>query len=97
MVGIRDVARQAFYAYYDHFFHRISQDERCYYPHRRRGELAARNASTVGKPSNRMNPTAQLLAITNTELNASLVDQIAVSSGEGRNKDDSLVGDSDHR
>ena len=74
MVGIRDVARQAFYAYYDHFFHRISQDERCYYPHRRRGELAARNASTVGKPSNRMNPTAQLLAITNTELNASLVE-----------------------
>ena len=51
----------------------------------------------MGEQSNQMNPIVQLLAITNTELNASLVDQIAVSSGEGRNKDDSLVGDSDHR
>ena len=74
MVGIHDVARQAFYAYHDHFFHHISQDERCYYPRHHRGELAARNASAVGKPSNQMNPTVQLLAITNTELNASLVE-----------------------
>ena len=74
MAGISDATRQAFYAYRDHFFHHISQDERRYYPHRCRGELAARIANTVGEQSNRMNPTVQLLAITNTELNASLVE-----------------------
>jgi hypothetical protein len=56
MASISDVAHQAFYAYYDHFFHLISQDERRYYPRRCRGELAARIASIAGEQSNRMNP-----------------------------------------
>jgi hypothetical protein len=74
MAGISDAAHQASYAYCDHFFHLISQDERRYYPRRCRGELAARIASTAGEQSNRMNPTVQLLAVTNTKLNASLVE-----------------------
>jgi hypothetical protein len=57
MAGISDAAHQVFFAYRDHFFHLISQDQNRYYPHRRRGELAARIASTVGGQSNRMAPT----------------------------------------
>jgi hypothetical protein len=74
MAGISDAAHQAFYAYHDPFFHCISQDEHCYYPRHHRGELATRIASTVREQSNRMNPTVQLLAITNTKLDASLVE-----------------------
>lgn len=74
MADISDAARQALYSYRDHFFHMISHNEDRYYPHRRRGQLAARIASTVGEENDRMIPTVELLAVTNTELNASLVE-----------------------
>ena len=53
MAGISDATRQAFYAYRDHFFHRISQDEHCYYPRHHHGELAVRIDSTRGSRATR--------------------------------------------
>jgi hypothetical protein len=74
MAGINDAARQAFYAYRDHFFEEISQDERRYYPRRRRGELAMTIASTTDEQDPRVHRTVKLVAVTNTELNSSLVE-----------------------
>ena len=74
MAGINDAARQAFCAYRDHFFEEISQDERRYYPRRRRGELAMTIASTTEEQDPRMHRTVKLVAVTNTELNNSLVE-----------------------
>jgi len=74
MAGIRDAARQVLYSYHDHFFHMINKDEDRYYPRRHRGELVARIASTAREENDRMIPTMELLAMTNTKLNASLVE-----------------------
>ena len=74
MAGINDAARQAFYTYQDHFFKGISQDARCYYPRRRRGDLAMTIASTTDKQNPRMHRTVKLMAVTNTELNSSLME-----------------------
>jgi len=74
MAGINDAAPQAFYAYRDHFFEEISQDERRYNPRRRRGELAMTIASTTDEQDPRVHMTVKLVAVTNTELNSSLVE-----------------------
>jgi len=64
----------ALYSFRDHFFHMINEDEDRYYPRRRRGELAARIVSAAGEENDRMIPIVELLAMINTELNASLVE-----------------------
>jgi len=74
MEGINDAACQAFYAYRDHFFEDISQDARRYYPRRRHGELAMTIASTTDEQNPRMHRTVKLMAVTNIELNSSLVE-----------------------
>ena len=74
MAGIHDAARQAFYAYRDHFFEDINQDARRYYPRRLRGELAMTIVSTTDEQNPRMHRTVKLMAVTNTELNISLVE-----------------------
>ena len=68
MAGINDAARQAFYAYRDHFFEDISQDTR------RHGELAMTIASTTDQQNPYMHRTVKLKAVTNTELNSSLME-----------------------
>jgi len=66
--------QMALYSYRDHFFDMINQDEDRYYPRRCCGELAAMIASAAGEENDRMIPIVELLAMINTELNASLVE-----------------------